>query len=57
MSKLEVLVDRLKQPSTWAGLGILWSFFGPSYVPWDVVVDAGTAVAALLAVLLSDRAA
>lgn len=57
MSKLGVLVDRLKQPSTWAGLGILWSFFGPSYVPWDVVVNAGTAVAALLAVLLSDRSA
>lgn len=46
--------SKLAQPSTWAGVAILWSLFAPIAVPWEVVVNAITAVAALLAVLLNE---
>lgn len=48
-------LDKLRQPSTWAGLGLLWSLFGPKAVPWEIVVNAITAVAALLAILLNEN--
>lgn len=46
---------KLAQPSTWAGLGLLWSVFSPLAVPWELVVNAVTAVAALLAVVLDEN--
>lgn len=46
--------NKLAQPSTWAGLAILWSLFAPAAIPWEIVVNALTAVAALLAVLLNE---
>lgn len=48
------LVERFKQPSSWAGLGLLWSVFGPKYIPWDLIVNFGVALAALLAVVLRE---
>jgi len=45
---------KLAQPSTWAGLGLLWSVFSPMAVPWEIVVNAITAVAALLAIVLDE---
>lgn len=46
---------KLAQPSTWAGVAILWSIFSPLAVPWETVVNAITAVAALLAVILDEK--
>lgn len=51
---MKVSFSKLAQPSTWAGLAILWSLFAPVAVPWEIVVNALTAVAALLAVLLNE---
>lgn len=45
---------KLAQPSTWAGVAILWSIFAPVAIPWELVVNAITAVAAVLAVLLDE---
>ena len=47
---------KLAQPSTWAGLGLLWSVFAPGQIPFDLLVNAVTAVAALLAVILDEKA-
>lgn len=46
---------KLAQPSTWAGVAILWQLFSPMAIPWEVVVNAITAVAALLAVVLDEK--
>lgn len=53
--KLRALVLKLREPSTWAGLGLMWAVFGPSFIDWQLIVNAGTAVAALLAVLLGEH--
>lgn len=47
--------SKLAQPSTWAGLGLLWSFFAPVNVPWEMLVNALTAVAGILAVILNEN--
>jgi hypothetical protein len=55
-SRLSGFLNKFKQPSSWAGLGLLWSFFGPRNVPFDLVVQAGVAICALLAILLQEDA-
>jgi hypothetical protein len=50
-----VSFTKLAQPSTWAGLGILWFAFAGNLVPWELVINAITAVCALLAVLLDEK--
>jgi len=52
---MRVSWSKLAQPSTWAGLGLLWMAFSPLAVPWETVVNAVTAVCALLAVLLDEK--
>lgn len=51
---MRVSWSKLAQPSTWAGLGLLWSVFAPVAVPWEIVVNAITGVAALLAIVLNE---
>ena len=53
---MRVSWKKLAQPSTWAGLGLLWIAFSPLAVPWEIVVNAITGVAALMAILLNEGA-
>lgn len=52
-SRLAVLAARFKQPSSWAGIGLLVTALKPD-VPFELLVQAGTAVCALLAFLLQE---
>lgn len=49
------VIEKLKLPTTWAGFGILWLAFGPKFIPWEAIVQAGTAIAALLAIILNHK--
>lgn len=51
---MRVSLTKLAQPSTWAGIGLLWALFAPSGIPYELVVNAVTAVCALLAVVLNE---
>lgn len=57
MSKARAVVDRLKEPSTWAGLCGLGVLLGASVEQVQTVAHAGAAVSGLLAVLLGERGA
>ena len=46
-------IDRLKEPSTWAGFAVLASLFG-SHIPVESFQAIGGGVAALLAVFLPE---
>jgi hypothetical protein len=52
---MRAFVERMREPSSWAGMGILWTLLGPKLLPWDLVVNAGAGICALLAVLLRER--
>ena len=54
---MQVLIARLKEPSTWAGLGVILGLFGIHLAPEKLtaVIGVATAVAALLAVFLPER--
>lgn len=56
---MQALVDRLKEPSTWAGLGVVLGLFGIHLAPEKLtaVVGVATAVAALVAIFLPERGA
>lgn len=46
-------LNMFKQPSTWAGIAVLLSFFGIHVAP-EAVVNAGVGVAGTLAVLVNE---
>lgn len=48
---------RLREPSTWAGLGILLSLFGINMAPEDaqLFVNGGVGLAGLLAVFMREK--
>jgi len=46
-------LNMFKQPSTWAGVAVLLSFFGIHVAP-EAVVNAGVGVAGTLAVLVNE---
>lgn len=50
------IIERLKEPSTYAGLGILLGLVGVQIAPetWALTVQAVTSVFALLAVILKE---
>jgi len=54
---LNPIIDRLRQPSTYAGLAVLLGLFGVNVAPevWQSAVNFITAGAALAAVLLNER--
>ena len=55
--KLQSAIDRLKEPSTYAGIAALLALFG-KHVDADkyqAAVAAGTAVAASLSVFMSEK--
>ena len=49
---------RLREPSTWAGLGILAGLFGFNLAPADaqVFVQVGVGLSGLLAVVIGEKA-
>ena len=51
------LFDRLKEPSTWAGLGVILGVFGVKFAPEQLaaVVGVVTAICAALAVFLPEK--
>lgn len=52
MSKV---IDRLKEPSTWAGLGMLAALFGVPEAEINAVASAGASLCALVAIFLHER--
>ena len=54
---MQVLIARLKEPSTWAGLGVILGLFGIHLAPEKLtaIIGVATAVAALLAIFLPER--
>lgn len=55
---MQTLIARLKEPSSWAGLGVLAGAFGLNVAPdaWHTIVQFGTAAAGLAALLLKEKA-
>jgi multisubunit Na+/H+ antiporter MnhG subunit len=50
------ILRRLRQPSTMAGLGVLMLAFGVAPITIDAITQVFVAVAALLAIVLDERA-
>jgi len=53
---MKKIINRLKEPSTWAGIAGLAVLFGVDPIKANVLVEAVAAVAAGLAVLLPEIA-
>lgn len=51
----KIIANRLREPSTWAGLGVLAVLAGLPPGTWDIIVQVGTGVAGLAAVLLPEK--
>lgn len=51
---MNVFMNRIKEPSTWAGLAMLAAMFGNHVAP-DVIVNGGMAIGALLAAVLPEQ--
>lgn len=51
------ILDRLKEPSTWAGLSALALAIGLNEAEWSAIGSAGAAIAGAVAVVLKERAA
>lgn len=49
-------IQRLQEPSTWAGLSVLLALFGVNVEQAEAVAQFGSAGAALLAMFLKERA-
>lgn len=50
------IINRMKEPSTWAGLGVFVAMAGVDPHKWDLISQAGAAIAAALAVFLPEKA-
>lgn len=48
-------LDRLKEPSTWAGLSAVAVALGLSEVEWAAIGSAAAAVAGAVAIVLKER--
>lgn len=56
MNKLKLIAERLKEPSTWAGLSVLGVLLGLPPGTVDLVGQVVGGVAALAAIALGERA-
>ena len=56
MNRFEYL-NRLREPSTWAGVGILLSLVGINLAPADAqaLVNGGVGLASLLAIFIGEK--
>lgn len=52
---MKALLQRLREPSTWAGLSVLGLLFGVDAVKLNAVAEAGVALAGAASVLLSEK--
>jgi hypothetical protein len=52
-----ILISRFKEPSTWAGLAIIATLAGVPPGTFELLQQAGIAVAGLLAIFMSEKAA
>lgn len=50
-------IDRLKEPSTWAGLSAVAIALGLSETEWTAIGQAAAAIAGAVAVVLKERSA
>jgi hypothetical protein len=51
------IVNRLREPSSWAGLGALAVTAGVGQEQWTAIAQTGAGICALLAILLRERGA
>ncbi|MBF0167699.1 MAG: hypothetical protein HQL45_08705 [Alphaproteobacteria bacterium] len=51
------ILERLKEPSSWAGLSALALAVGLNDAEWAAIGQAGAAIAAAVAVVVKERAA
>jgi len=51
---MKTLIDRLKEPSTWAGLAGLGLLFGMSRDEFDIYVGAITGALAFVSIILKE---
>jgi hypothetical protein len=51
---MEYIINRLKEPSTWAGLAVVFTAFGISVSEAELAL-VGSGVAAVLAIILRER--
>lgn len=58
---MQKLVDRLKEPSSWAGIAVLINLMAPTVgIPpglGELIANAGASLAALAAVFLAEKPA
>lgn len=58
---MQKIIDRLKEPSSWAGIAVLINLLAPTVgIPpglGELIANAGASVAALAAVLLAEKPA
>lgn len=53
---LDIIIARLKEPSTWAGLGAIFlAFTGWSQELWSALSTAGMSIAGVVAVILAEK--
>ncbi|MDR0674559.1 MAG: hypothetical protein LBF93_13115 [Zoogloeaceae bacterium] len=52
---MEAILQRLREPSTWAGLSVLGAVFGAAPGLVDAIGQAVAGIAATLAIILSER--
>lgn len=52
---MKAIVQRFKEPSSWAGLAVLWGVFGAQYIPFEIVAQLGAAVCAAAAFFMSEK--
>lgn len=56
-TKAKKIINRMKEPSTWAGLGVLAALFGVPMAEYQAVATAGAALAGALAIFLPEAKA
>lgn len=52
---MRAIVERFKEPSSWAGLSVLWAVFGAKYLPFEILAQIGAGVCAALSFVMSEK--
>lgn len=52
---MKAIIQRMREPSTWAGLSVLGLLFGVDAVKLNAIQEIGIALASGAAVLLSEK--
>lgn len=54
--KMLQLVERMKEPSSWAGVAVLLGLFGVPVGAPELVAQIGSGIAALIAIAMKEKA-